>query len=149
MPMWQFKMYCFPPSEDPPPPPPPPPPPFSKLNLTYKIWTCRKCGTFNWCDSRFHSYETDTQNSVDASVTTDDSVISVPSPARFAPTSFSSPTAESTTPSQVHSRVISQTFTSLSSFGSPCHATPAPLLAKSWNWRTLILNANSISSECA
>ena len=88
----------------------------------------------------FHGYETDTQNSPHASV---------PSPISFAPTLFSSPTVESTTAHQVHHRVISQTFTSLSSIGSASHATPAPLLANSRNWRTLILIANSISGKRA
>lgn len=110
-------------------------------NMENRSWICGKCGSYNWCDNTYHSYELNDPTPNHSAI--NDSVFTLPSPSNFAPTSFSSPTPGGHTSQEVPHRVMSHTYSSNSTNTS----SGDPLPPKSRNWRTLIANANGIAGK--
>ena len=123
-------------------------------NNTNISYICCKCNTPNFVGSLYHSYEIKLSNSYaplqGMSDTHDSSIfLKSPSETEFQPSKHSSPhnTSYARRPTSIHTSTSTHTkSTSLSTDNSIDHNT---LPAKSNNWRTLVINANSISGKQA
>ncbi len=121
---------------------------YSHLAISSIAWICYKCHSINHSSLPYHSYELDLHNSFgNLSTTTsrNDSVFNVSSPnASFHPVSHSSPLSSTTSHPNV-SR--SKTNRSHSCRSSRPESEIVP--AKKQNWRTLVVNCNSVKGKQA
>ena len=122
---------------------------YERLNKDSVVWFCCKCDSANHTNSLFHSYELVLYNSFDilSSLPVADrpgnssNVTSLPSPTSFSPRVHSSPSLQ--TSDNAPSRIATPDTSRRSSYG----LLGAP--PKNNNWRSLIVNCNSIQGKAS
>ena len=118
--------------------------------LADEPWVCRKCETPNSSAHTFHSYELDSEHVIHMESECNSNVFhnsdsnsSIPSPAPFKPQHHSTPGPKNSgsASTEAHSRHLPRS----TNLGSASDSLPV----KGRNWRTLVLNANSIAGKAA
>jgi len=115
--------------------------------LADEPWVCRKCETSNSSVRTFHSYELDSEHVIHMESECNSNVFhsnsSIPSPAPFKPQHHSTPVPKNSgsAPTEAHSCHLPRSI----NLGSASDSLPV----KGRNWRTLVLNANSIAGKPA